>query len=111
MEADRVVHERALALLGCSVYVLRPHIFAGASIDNYFMEAFRGIPGGASKRAAKMRKQGKRLPCMLPAGNKYLQNRIQFVHVAAVARLVPFILNTTEAEGRGPSILNVAGRG
>jgi nucleoside-diphosphate-sugar epimerase len=111
MEADRVVQQRAPALRGCSVYILRPHIFAGASIDNYFMEAFRGIPGGASKRAARMRKQGKRLPCMLPSGNKYLHNRIQFVHIDDVARLIVFILNKSEPEGRRLSILNVAGRG
>ena len=111
MEADRVVQQRAPALRGCSVYILRPHIFAGASIDNYFMEAFRGIPGGASKRAARMRRQGKRLPCMLPSGNKYMQHRIQFVHVDDVARLVAFILNKNEPEGRRLTILNVAGRG
>jgi nucleoside-diphosphate-sugar epimerase len=111
MEADRVVQQRAPALRGCSVYILRPHIFAGASVDNYFMEAFRGIPGGASKRAARMRKQGKRLPCMLPSGNKYLHNRIQFVHIDDVARLIVFILNKSEPEGRRLSILNVAGRG
>ena len=111
MEADRVVQQRAPALRGCSVYILRPHIFAGASIDNYFMEAFRGIPGGASKRAARMRRQEKRLPCMLPSGDKYLQNRIQFVHIDDVARLVAFILNKNEPEGRRLTILNVAGRG
>ena len=111
MEADRVVQQRAPALRGCSVYILRPHIFAGASIDNYFMEAFRGIPGGAGKRAARMRKQGKRLPCMLPSGSKYLHNRIQFVHIDDVARLIVFILNKSEPEGRRLSILNVAGRG
>ena len=111
MEADQVVQQRAPALRGCSVYILRPHIFAGASVDNYFMEAFRGIPGGASKRAARMRKQGKRLPCMLPLGNRYLQNRIQFVHIDDVARLVAFILNKVEPEGRRLTILNVAGRG
>ena len=111
MEADRVVQQRAPALRGCSVYILRPHIFAGASIDNYFMEAFRGIPGGASKRAARMRRQEKRLPCMLPAGDKYLQHRIQFVHIDDVARLVTFILKKNEPEGRRLTILNVAGRG
>jgi nucleoside-diphosphate-sugar epimerase len=111
MEADRVVQQRAPALRGCSVYILRPHIFAGASIDNYFMEAFRGIPGGSSKRAARMREQGKRLPCMLPSGNKYLQNRVQFVHIDDVARLVAFILNKNEPEGRRLTILNVAGCG
>jgi len=111
MEADRVVQQRAPALRGCSVYILRPHIFAGASIENYFMEAFRGVPGGASKRAARMRKQGKRLPCMLPSGNKYLHHRIQFVHIDDIARLIAFILNKNEPEGRRLSILNVAGRG
>lgn len=111
MEADRVVQQRAPALRGCSVYILRPHIFAGATIDNYFMEAFRGIPGGSSKRAARMREQGKRLPCMLPSGDKYLQNRIQFVHIDDVARLVTFILQKNEPEGRRLTILNVAGQG
>src|SRR5881398_2765361 len=60
MEADRVVQQRSPALRGCSVYILRPHIFAGASVDNYFMEAFRGLPGGTSKRAVHMRKRGTR---------------------------------------------------
>src|SRR5438067_2276831 len=100
MEADRVVQQRAPALRGCSVYILRPHIFAGASIDNYFMEAFRGIPGGASKRAERMRHEGQRLPCMLPSGDKYLHNRIQFVHIDDVARLVKFILEKNEPKRR-----------
>src|SRR5262249_25940274 len=30
MESDRVVQQRAPALRGCSVYLLRPHIFSGA---------------------------------------------------------------------------------
>ncbi len=111
MEADRVVQQRAPALRGCSVYILRPHIFAGASVDNYFMEAFRGIPGGTSKRAARMREQGKRLPCMLPAGKQYLQNRIQFVHIDDVARLIAHILKKVQPEGQRLTILNVAGRG
>ena len=111
MEADRVVQQRAPALRGCSAYILRPHIFAGAGIDNYFMEAFRGIPGGTSKRAQRMRNEGKRLPCMLPSGEQYLNNRIQFVHIDDVARLVAFILNKTEPESQRLTILNVAGRG
>ena len=111
MEADLVVQQRAPALRGCSAYILRPHIFAGPTVDNYFMEAFRGIPGGSSKRAAKMRKRGKRLPCMLPSGKQYLENRIQFVHVDDVARLIAHILNKTEPEAQRLTILNVAGRG
>lgn len=111
MESDRVVQQRAPALRGCSVYVLRPHIFAGASVDNYFMEAFRGIPGGSSKRAARMREQHKRLPSVLPSGKKYLENRIQFVHIEDVARVIAFILNKKDPEAQRLTILNVAGRG
>jgi nucleoside-diphosphate-sugar epimerase len=111
MEADRVVQQRAPALRGCSVYILRPHIFAGASINNYFMEAFRGIPGGSSKRAARMRDHGTRLPCMLPSGQEYLHNKIQFVHIDDVARLIAFVLAKSEPEAQRLTILNVAGRG
>ena len=111
MEADLVVQQRAPALRGCSVYILRPHIFAGSSIDNYFMEAFRGIPGGASKRAQRMRAEGTRLPCMLPSGQQYLNNKIQFVHVDDVSRLIAFILNKIEPESQRLTVLNVAGRG
>ncbi len=111
MEADRVVQQRGAALRGCSVYILRPHIFAGASVDNYFMEAFRGIPGGSSKRAARMREQGRRLPCMMPSGKEYLQTRIQFVHIDDVARLIAHILKKNEPEAQRLTVLNVAGRG
>lgn len=111
MESDRVVQQRAPALRGCSAYILRPHIFAGASVDNYFMEGFRGIPGGSSKRAEKMRDKGTRLPCLLPAGKRYLENRLQFVHVDDVARLITFILLKTDPEVQRVTILNVAGRG
>src|SRR5438874_4601821 len=111
MEADRVVQQRAPALRGCSVYILRPHIFAGASVDNYFMEGFRGIPGGSSARAARMRENGTRLPCLLPSGKQYLQNRVQFVRVDDVARIISFILKKSEPEAQRLTILNVAGRG
>src|SRR5215472_13980294 len=111
MESDQVVQQRAPALRGCSVYILRPHIFAGAQVDNYFMEAFRGIPGGSSKRAQRMRQQGRRLPCMLPSGNQYLAHRLQFVHVEDVSRLIAYILRKTQPEAQRLTILNVAGRG
>jgi nucleoside-diphosphate-sugar epimerase len=111
MECDRVVQQRAPALRGCSVYLLRPHIFSGASIQNYLIGAFRGTPNGQGKRAAEMRSQGKRLPCMLPHGKKYLENKIQFVHVDDMARLLAAIVHKTEPEAQRLTILNVAGRG
>jgi nucleoside-diphosphate-sugar epimerase len=109
-ESDLVVQQRAPALRGCSVFILRPHIFAGASVENYLMGAFRGTPNGKSKRAARMRQQGKRLPCMLPFGKKYLANKIQFVHVDDMARLITWLLQR-EPEARRLTTLNVAGRG
>jgi nucleoside-diphosphate-sugar epimerase len=111
MEADKVVQQRAPALRGCSVFMLRPHIFAGASVQNYMLGAFRGTPNGRAKRAAKMRAQGKRLPCMLPYGQRYIENHIQFVHVDDMARLLAHIVSRTEPESQRLTILNVAGRG
>jgi nucleoside-diphosphate-sugar epimerase len=109
-QSDEVVQQRAPALRGCSVYLLRPHIFAGASIENYLLGAFRGTPNGKSRRAERMRAQGRRLPCMLPRGQQYLQNKIQFVHVDEMARLIAHILQR-DPEAQRLTVLNVAGRG
>src|SRR5271155_5249740 len=109
-ESDLVVQQRSPALRGCSVFILRPHIFAGATVENYLMGSFRGTPNGKSVRAARMRQSAKRLPCMLPYGQKYLDNKIQFVHVDDMARLIAWILKR-EPEAQRLTILNVAGRG
>jgi nucleoside-diphosphate-sugar epimerase len=109
-ECDLVVQQRAPSLRGCSAFVLRPHIFAGASVENYLMGAFRGTPNGKGKRAARMRERGTRLPCMLPFGKKYLDNKIQFIHVDDMARLIAWILQR-EPEAQRLTTLNVAGRG
>ena len=109
-ESDEVVQQRCTALRGCSVYILRPHIFAGASVENYLMGAFRGTPNGKGERAEKMRAAGKRLPCMLPRGQQYLDNKIQFIHVDDMSRLIRHILQR-EPETQRLTVLNVAGRG
>jgi nucleoside-diphosphate-sugar epimerase len=109
-QSDEVVQQRSSALRGCSVYILRPHIFAGASVENYLLGAFRGTPNGKGARAEKMRGEGKRLPCMLPRGQVYLDNKIQFVHVDDMARLLAHILHR-DPEAQRLTILNVAGRG
>jgi nucleoside-diphosphate-sugar epimerase len=109
-ECDLVVQQRAPSLRGCSVFILRPHIFAGASVENYLMGAFRGTPNGKGKRAARMRQQGKRLPCMLPFGQRYMDNKIQFIHVDDMARVIAWILQR-EPEAQRLTTLNVAGRG
>lgn len=111
MEVEKVLRQRAPGLRSCSVYSLRSHIFAGKVMDNYILGAFRGTPNGPGKRAAKMRSQGKRLPCLLPSGKRYVENRMQFVHVDDVARLISYILRRTEPETQRLTVLNVAGRG
>jgi nucleoside-diphosphate-sugar epimerase len=109
-ESDLVVQQRAPSLRGCGVFILRPHIFAGATVENYLMGAFRGTPNGKSPRAARMRQEGKRLPCMFPFGQQYLDNKIQFVHVDDMARLIVWLLKR-DPEAQRLNILNVAGRG
>lgn len=109
-ESDLVAQQRARELYDCRTYILRPHIYAGASVNNYLLGAFRGTPTGSSARAARWREKGRRLPCMLPLGRRYRDNPFQFVHVDDVARLIAHILRRT---ARDPqlTILNVAGRG
>ncbi|HSB74046.1 MAG TPA: NAD-dependent epimerase/dehydratase family protein, partial [Terriglobales bacterium] len=109
-ESDLVAQRRARELFDCRTYILRPHIYAGASVHNYLLGAFRGTPTGSSARAARWRAQGKRLPCMLPLGRGYREKLFQFVHVDDVARLIAHILRRS---ARDPqlTILNVAGRG
>src|SRR5579864_7560877 len=109
-ESDEVVQQRSPAMRNCSVYILRPHIFAGQSVENYLMGAFHGTPNGKSDRAKKMREKGTRLPCMLPRGQRYLDNKIQFIHVDDMARLIRHILQR-EPETQRLTVLNVAGRG
>lgn len=109
-ECDEVVRYRAESLGDCRTYVLRPPIFTGASMQNYMVGVLRGTPLGPSKRAARMRAEGRRLPLMLPSGAKYLEKRFQFVHVDDVARLLVALLDRPHADP-AITIMNVAGRG
>lgn len=109
-ESDEVVQQRAASLRDCQTFILRPHIFAGASVENYLLGAFRGTPNGISPLADRLRRQGKRLPCMLPRGQRYLDNLIQFVHVDDMARLIAHAVRRIPP-AQPLTVLNVAGRG
>ena len=109
-EADEVVRARFEHLGACSVYLLRPHIFAGATMENYLIGGFRGTPSGSGRIASWMRRRGWRLPFIVPRGRQYLENRFQFVHVDDVARLIAHLLRRPQ-EGLALTVLNVAGRG
>lgn len=109
-EADNVVRFRADALGDCTSYILRPHIYAGASVQNYLIGVLRGTPSGKGKRAERMRQKGTRLPILSP-NRRFLENRFQFVHVDDMARLIAHILRLPIKRKNNLTILNVAGRG
>ena len=108
--ADEVVRGRAEQLGECRTYLLRPHIFVGASMQNYLVGALRGTPTGKGPLAAWLRRRGTRLPLILPRGGRHLQNKFQFVHVDDMARLMAYILREAPADA-GITVMNVAGRG
>src|SRR5207247_7275972 len=66
MESDRVVQQRAPSLRGCSVYMLRPHIFAGASVQNYLVGSFRGTANVCSNRETRMLASANRVSSLMP---------------------------------------------
>ncbi|HMC30561.1 MAG TPA: NAD-dependent epimerase/dehydratase family protein [Candidatus Angelobacter sp.] len=108
-EADRTVQSRARGMK-CKTYILRPHVYAGATVQNYQLGVLRGIPGGKGRLAERLRRQGKRLPLWLPSRGDYLEHKFQFVHIDDMARLIAHILRRKLADPK-LTILNVAGRG
>lgn len=109
-EADNTVQTRSRALRKCKTYLLRPHVYAGASVENYQLGVLRGVPGGKGKLAERLRRKGSRLPLLLPSRGDHLEHRFQFVHIDDMARLIANILERKIADPR-LTILNVAGRG
>lgn len=109
-QCDEVVQFRASRLGNCATYILRPHIFVGASVNNYLVGALRGTPTGAGRLGRRARNKGTRLPILLPRGQAYLEKKVQFVHVDDMARLIAFLVEKPDP-ARGTSIVNVAGRG
>jgi nucleoside-diphosphate-sugar epimerase len=108
-EVDIAIQSRAKSLK-CRTYILRPHIFAGPTIQNYLLNILRGIPGGHGPLAERLRQRGTRLPLLLPSGGNYLEHKFQFVHVDDVARLIAHIIRRKQFDPQ-LTIMNVAGRG
>jgi nucleoside-diphosphate-sugar epimerase len=55
-EADLTVQSRAKSLRKCKTYILRPHVYAGATVENYQLGVLRGIPGGKGRLAERLRR-------------------------------------------------------
>jgi nucleoside-diphosphate-sugar epimerase len=109
-EADLVAQARAAQLGACSTIILRPHIFVGASMQNYLVGALRGTPTGKGAWGERLRRKGTRLPLLLPFGKQNLETRFQFLHVDDIARLLAWLLRREDPK-RELLVLNVAGRG
>ncbi len=108
-EADEMVRAQAGSMGACSTYVLRPHIYAGASVQNYLIGVLRGTATGRGKIAERLRRWGVRLPIVLPS-HKYLDKKFQFVHVDDVARLIAWVVRRPETKAE-TVVLNVPGSG
>jgi len=109
-ESDEVAQARSQSMGACSTYILRPHIFAGASMRNYLINILRGTPYGQGWLGRWMDRRQRKLPALIPYGRKYLDTRFQYVHVDDMARLLAWILRQRDP-GRALTIVNVAGRG
>lgn len=109
-DSDLAVQARTRDLGPCDVYILRPHIFAGAAVQNYMINCVRGTAYGEGRLGKMLQRRGKRLPMILPTGRPYLQNELQFVHVDDVARVIAWTLRRPKSR-ENLTILNVAGRG
>ena len=110
LEAEKLLQSKAGTMGECSTYVLRPHIYAGATMENYLIGALRGTPTGKGKLGKWAREHGLRLPLVLPAGRKYREKEFQFVHVDDVARLIACIVRR-QIVSRESVTLNVPGKG
>ncbi len=109
-EADITVQVRAAGLRGCRTFVLRPQFYGGPGAHNYLLTLLRGVPGGKGRLGARLRRRGTRLPVLLPSRGGHLEDRLQFVHVEDMARLVAHIAGHSETHPQ-LTVLNVAGRG
>ncbi len=108
MEADRICQQAHAGLSGCALFILRPHIYAGRTMDNFILSALRGRPSGRGWLGHWLRRRNWSLPLLLPRGVDE-KAHYQFVHVDDMARLVRWL-----CEHYRPgelAIINVAGDG
>ncbi len=108
-EADHVVRFRAASMAHCATYLLRPQVFAGASVEHSMIDALRGRAYGP--RGTRWQAKDRRIPLVLPMGREVLEKQRQFVHVDDVARLLRWLLLRKTDPLDEPTVLNVAAPG
>lgn len=107
-EADEICQKMYPQLGGCALYVYRPSIFAGQSVDNFVLRAIRGKPSGRGWLAKSFERAGWKLPMVMPA-SAIGENSFQYVHVDDVARVLAWTLQ--HFQPKQLKIINLAGRG
>jgi len=74
-ESDLVVQRRAPSLAWLRSVYSASHIFGRRGLSKLSDGRLSRNADGKSSRAERIRKAAKRLPCMLPYGQKYLDNK------------------------------------
>ncbi len=107
-ETDQLCCERFPRLNGCSVYIVRGHIFLGRNVDNFIVHSLRGEPARRSWFGRWLARHGWKLPLLLPRGAEY-DGLYQFMHIDDAARLMAWLCHNYEPAKL--MILNAQGRG
>jgi len=107
-ETDLLCQQMFGQLGGAAMYILRPHIYAGAGIQNWLIDGVCGRASGRGWLARWARRRGWHIPVALPRGAN-LGNRIQLIHADDVARILAWTLENFRAGTL--EIFNVAGDG
>lgn len=110
-ESEDVLRARFSELNGCSLTIVRGHIFLGPGVDNFIVTALRGRPSQHTALGRWLRRRGFRLPLLLPQGEQH-QGRYQFMHMEDAARLMAWLcrhyqpgeLRILNAQGLGPPV-------
>lgn len=110
-ESEDVLRARFPELNGCGLTIIRGHIFLGPGVDNFIVTALRGRPSQHTALGRWLRRQGFRLPLLLPQGEQH-QGLYQFMHMEDAARLMAWLcrhyqpgeLRILNAQGRGAPV-------
>jgi nucleoside-diphosphate-sugar epimerase len=106
-ETDLICRQMFPKLGGCAMYIYRPHIYAGASVDNFILRAIRGRPSGRGWLARLFDSRGWKVHALLPESSE--GGLLQFVHVDDVARVLLWTLKNYQLGTL--QVLNLAGSG
>ena len=107
-ETDLLCKQMFGRLNSAAMYIYRPHIYAGAGVQNWLIDGVCGKASGRGWLAEWARQRGWRIPVALPRGAN-VGNPIQLIHVDDVARILVWTLKNFHCGAL--EIMNVAAAG